>query len=169
MRSSAGYTLIEILIVVGLIGIVSAISIPVFISSSALNDLWTSSETLGALIRQTRLKAISRNTTFEIRFNCPSVGNARGLIMTGDPAIDDIGTRCSTTTEGDSEVVAMASGVAYDSDGSTGLQVTGRGAFTAEGASVSIPLTITVTQGSRSRYLRVSPTGQITFSDTIEE
>ena len=165
MQSERGYTLVEVLIVVGMIGVLSAVALPVFVSSNAMNALWTNSEQLGALIRQTRLRAIARNTTFEVRFNCPAAGNARGLIMTGDPDIDDIGSRCSTTTEGDSEVIVMTPGVAYDADGSTGLQVTGRGVFTAEGDGASIPLTISVSHGSRNRFLRVSATGQITFSD----
>jgi prepilin-type N-terminal cleavage/methylation domain-containing protein len=164
MRSEHGYTLFEVLIVVGLIGVVSAISVPVFISSTAQNNLWTSSERVGALIRQTRLKAISQNRTYEVRFNCPGTGQMRGLIMTGVAGTDNAGNRCNTTTTGDSEIVQMQPGVAYSPALGTGLQVTGRGVFTTVGGA--IPLIIGVTHGSSARYLTVSATGQITFSNT---
>ena len=44
MRSERGYTLIEVLITLGLIGIVTAISVPVFMESNARSKLWTGSE-----------------------------------------------------------------------------------------------------------------------------
>ena len=58
----------------------------------------------------------------------------------------------------------MPTGVTYATDLATGLQVTGRGSFTAIGGG-AIPLTIDVTYGAQDRYLTVSATGQITFSD----
>ena len=164
MRSEHGYTLFELLVVVGFIGVVSAIAFPMFLSSSALNDLWTSSERIGALIRQTRFKAISQNTVYQVRFDCPAANQVRALVMTGNPAVDDAATRCSTNQAGDSEVVVMASGVAFDNGAATALQVTGRGVFTALGAA--IPFTLDVTHGSTARYLTVSATGQISFSNT---
>src|SRR5436190_9073937 len=85
MRSDRGYTLFEVMITLGLIGVISAITIPVFLSSNMMNTLWTSSERVGALVRQTRLKAISQNTTYEVRFDCPNAGDVRGLVMSGDP------------------------------------------------------------------------------------
>lgn len=168
MRSERGYTLFELMIVVGLIGVVTAISIPVFFSSNQLTDVWTSAERVGALIRQTRLKAISQNETYVIRFSCPAAGQLRALRITGDPAIDDFDVnpdRCTEAQTGDSEVVVMASGVVYATDAAIGLQITGRGVFTALGDS--IPLIVSVTSsGPARRYLRVSATGQISFSDT---
>ena len=157
----------EVLVVVGLIGVVSSIAVPVFLSSNALNALWTSSERMGGLIRQTRFRAISQNATYQLRFDCPNAGEMRALIMTGDPAVDDAGDRCSANTEGDSEVVVMDTGVTFDPAGATGLQVTGRGVFTAIGDA--IPLTIGVSHGSANRFLTVSATGQITFSDSAPE
>jgi prepilin-type N-terminal cleavage/methylation domain-containing protein len=164
MRSEHGYTLFEVMVVLGLIGVVTGIAIPVFISSNAQTNLWTSAERVGALIRQTRFKAISQNRTYEVRFNCPAAGQLRGLILTGDATVDNAGTRCTTTTTGDSEIVQMATGVGYSPALGTGLQVTGRGVFTTVGGA--IPLIIGVTHGSSARYLTVSATGQITFSDT---
>jgi Tfp pilus assembly protein FimT len=151
------------LVTLGLLGVVMGISVPVFLESNARSKLWTGSEQIGAAIRQARLKAISSNTAYRVVFNCPGTGELRSLIMTGDPAVDDDAGRCGQSLTGDSGTVAMPQGVAYDPDGATNLQVTGRGVFTASGAA--IPLTITVSQGGAARTLTVSATGQITFSN----
>jgi prepilin-type N-terminal cleavage/methylation domain-containing protein len=163
MRSERGYSLVEMLVVVGLIGVASAVSIPIFLESNARSSLWTSSERIGSIIRQTRLKAITQNTTYRVVFDCPSAGQLRGLIMTGDAAVDDDDDRCSQTLDGDSEIVDMPLSISYDPETATALQVTGRGVFTALGDS--IPLTISVNYGSTVRTLTVSATGQITFSN----
>jgi prepilin-type N-terminal cleavage/methylation domain-containing protein len=167
MRSDRGYTLFEMMVAMAFIAVVSAVALPVFLSSNALNELWTSSEEVGALIRQTRFKAISQNTTYEVRFDCPAAGQMRALVMTGDPDVDNAGDRCTAGADGDSGILQMPPSVAYDQGAATGLQVTGRGVFSAIGGAV--PLTIGVTHGSAARYLTVSITGQITFSDTEPE
>ena len=164
MRSESGYTLIELLITVGLIGVVTAISVPVFMESSSRNNIWTASERMGAMIRQTRLKAISQNTVYRVHFACPSAGDLRALVVTGDPDVDDdFPTRCSSTLTGDTDVMELPAGVSYDPEGVEYLQVTGRGVFTAVGGP--IPLEIGVQHGSSTRSLTVSATGQISFSD----
>ena len=163
MRSERGYSMVELLITLGLIGVVSAISVPVFISSNARSSLWSGSEQIGASIRSARLKAISQNTAHRVTFNCPADNELRILVMTGDPAVDDDAGRCSQTVDGDSGIIQLPGGVAYDADDATSLQVTGRGIFTANGGA--IPLTITVTHGAATRTLTVSGTGQITFTD----
>ena len=68
----------------GLIGVLAAISVPTFIESNARNRLWTASEQIGGTIRQTRLKAISRNTSYRVVFDCPAAGSLRSLVLTGD-------------------------------------------------------------------------------------
>ena len=163
MRSERGYSMVELLITLGLIGVVSAISVPVFIESNARSALWSGSEQIGASVRSARLKAISQNTAHRVTFNCPAANELRILVMTGDPAVDDDAGRCSQTVDGDSGTIQLPIGVAYDVDAATSLQVTGRGIFTANGGA--IPLTITVTHGAATRTLTVSGTGQITFTD----
>jgi prepilin-type N-terminal cleavage/methylation domain-containing protein len=163
MRSERGYTLFEVLIVVALIGIVSAISVPVFMESNRRGALWSGAEQIGATVRSARLKAISQNTTYRVMFNCPAANELRSLVVTGDPAIDDDAGRCGETYEGDSGTIQLPGGVAYDVDATTELLVTGRGIFSAIGGA--IPATITVTHGAATRILTVSGTGQITFTD----
>src|SRR5215204_7303644 len=97
MQSTRGFTLIELLIVVGMIGVLSAIALPGLTESSRRNTVWTSSELIGSQIRQARLKAISRNMSFRVRFDCPSVGQFRVLQVTGAALFDNGTTRCGTT------------------------------------------------------------------------
>jgi prepilin-type N-terminal cleavage/methylation domain-containing protein len=163
MRSERGYTMFEILIVVGLIGIVSAISVPVFIESNARNALWTGAEQVGSTIRSARFKAISQNTSHRVVFNCPAANQLRTLVVQGDPAVDDAAERCSQDLEGDSGIVMLPTGVVYDTADATHLEVSGRGIFTAAGGG--IPLTVTVSHGAATRALTVTGTGQVTFAD----
>ena len=165
MRSERGYTLFEVLIVIGLIGIVSAISVPVFMESNARNALWTGAEQVGATIRSARFKAISQNTPHRVVFNCPNANELRTIAFQNDPDIDDLdtATRCGQTHPGDSGIIELPGGVVYDADDATFLEVSGRGIFTAEDAA--IPLTMTFTHGGAVRTLTVSATGQVTFAD----
>ena len=164
MRSERGYTLVELAVVLLLIGVLSGIALPVFLSSNQMNALWTNSEHIGAIIRQTRLKAITTNTAYELRFDCPGPGEIRALVVDADIGAAD---RCTMNKDQDSQIVDMTYGVTFNPGDATGLQITGRGVFTAIGAA--IPLTIAVNYGANDRYLTVSATGQLTFTDTEPE
>jgi prepilin-type N-terminal cleavage/methylation domain-containing protein len=162
MQRERGYSLVELMISLGLVLVMSAVAVPLVLESSRRNNLFAGSERMGALVRQTRLKAISQNANYRVRFNCPVANQSRGLRLTGNPLVDDAANRCSLTLPGDSEIVEMPMGVTVTPDQASELRVTPRGVFTAIGDA--IPLTITVTYGSATRTLTVSATGQITFS-----
>jgi prepilin-type N-terminal cleavage/methylation domain-containing protein len=164
MRSDRGFTLIEILVVVALIGILSAIGLPVLSESTNRNAVWTASEQIGSQVRQARLKAITRNQPFRVIFGCPGASQYRVLAVQGDAAIDDAADRCSQTYEHDSGIFTMPVNVSYGM-GLPILQVNGRGVYSIVGVAGPMPdTTITVQYGStHSRALTVSSTGQITF------
>lgn len=160
MRSEQGYSLFELLVALGLIGILSAIAIPVMFESNRRNAVWTASELVGSEIRQARLRAISRNQTFRVRFNCPNADTFRVLVVTGVAATDNAVNRCAQTVALDSGIVAIPSGATFGAPPT--LEVSGRGVFSAIGNV--IPQTISVTNGASTRTLTVTVTGQITFS-----
>jgi prepilin-type N-terminal cleavage/methylation domain-containing protein len=164
MRSDRGFTLIEVMVVVALIGILAAIGLPVLTESTNRNAVWTASEQIGSQIRQARLKAITRNQPFRVTFDCPVAGQYRVLAFQDDPLIDDAVDRCSQTYEHDSGVYTMPVNVSYGA-GLPILHVNGRGVYSIAGVPGPMPDTIITVQfgSTHSRDLTVSSTGQITF------
>lgn len=163
MRSTRGFTLFELLIVVALIGILSAVAIPTLNESTNRNAVWTASEQIGSQIRQARLKAITRNQRFRVTFDCPADGQYRVLAVQEDPLIDNAAGRCGQTYRHDSGVYTMPANVSFG-DALPTLEVNGRGMYTLIGVGV-LPLVITVQyRATHSRQLTVSTTGQITFA-----
>jgi prepilin-type N-terminal cleavage/methylation domain-containing protein len=159
MRSASGFTLFELLVVMALITILSAIAIPTLMSGTERNDVWTASERIGSQIRQARLKAISRNMSFRVRFDCPAAGQFRVLAVTGT-ALDIAGDRCDQTVDYDSGIYTMPPNTSYGDDPPL-LTVNSRGIYSSD---KGIPSTITVSHGNgSSRSLTMSATGQISF------
>jgi len=162
MQSSRGFTLLELLVVVAMIGILGAIGLPVLMDSSNRNAVWTASEQVASQVRQARLKAVSRNTPFRVRFNCPANRQFRVLRVTGVGAVDNAANRCTTYLTHDSGIVTLPNNVDFGAVPT--LEVNGRGQYSLPGGGV-MPLTINVQYGNtHTRTFTVSITGQITFA-----
>ena len=155
--------MLELLVTMALVTILAGIAIPTLSGSTDRNADWTASELIGSQIRQARLKAISRNMNFRVRFNCPAVGQFRVLQVTGNPTIDNAVARCTAYQQFDSGVYVMPRNVNYGAVPPL-LEVNGRGTFTSTGG---IPTTITVSHtgtSTTSRSLTMSATGQVSFA-----
>ena len=159
MQSSRGFTLIELLITIGMIGVLAAMSLPVLFDSSNRNAVWTASEQVASQVRQARLKAITRNTSFRVVFNCPANRQYRVLVVDG--TINDA-DRCSQTINHDSGVYTLPNNIDFGAVPT--LEVNGRGQYSLPGGGV-MPLTIVMQHANNNaRTFTVSITGQISFA-----
>jgi Tfp pilus assembly protein FimT len=158
MRSERGTSYLELLIILGIIGVVSAMAIPSLSNAFDRNKVYTGSELVAAALRSARLAAITRNAEYRIRFDCPSAGGVRVLVWTGDATIDGAGNRCSMTLADDGPAMFLPEGVSYGT--LPIIKVNGRGQMSAP--AVGMPLNITVSYAQFTRTMVVSATGRVT-------
>jgi prepilin-type N-terminal cleavage/methylation domain-containing protein len=161
-NSSRGFSLFELLVAMAIVTVMAGMAVP-FIQESALrNTVWTATEMIGVQVRQARLRAISRNMSFRLVFDCPTARQIRVLEVTGNPLIDNAADRCTQYRTHDSGIYQMPSDVTYTA-ALPPLEVNSRGMYSAIGGAV--PLVINVGYGGRTfRSMTVSATGQITFA-----
>jgi prepilin-type N-terminal cleavage/methylation domain-containing protein len=155
-----GYSITELVIVVGLMGLLAAVAIPPMQAAVQRNKIITASELVGAQIRQARLSAITRNAPFRVRFDCPDAGAMRVLAVTGDASIDNSGDRCAMSQPNDGPAVYAPPGVTFGDATPPTLQINGRGQIGTVGGG-SLPLNISVSYGDASRTLTVTATGRL--------
>lgn len=159
MRSDRGFTLLEALVVIGIIGVLGAAALPVMFDSNNRNAVWTTSEQIGSQVRQARLRAITTNTSYQVRFNCPAARQYRLLIVDGN--INDA-DRCTQYKPQDSGVYTTPASVTFGNPPS--LQVNGRGQYSIVGVG-ALPLTVSVAHSNgHTRTMTISITGQISFA-----
>jgi prepilin-type N-terminal cleavage/methylation domain-containing protein len=99
-----GFTIIELVLVVALIAIVSAMAVPLVLSSSAQLRLSGAARQVERELQSARMKAVRANRVMRLRFNCPAAGEYRAVELLGTvsaPAVDDddarAAARCSVT------------------------------------------------------------------------
>jgi Tfp pilus assembly protein FimT len=152
-----GTSYVELLVVLGLIGVVSGIAIPALTNALDRNKVYSSTQLVSAAIRNARLAAISRNTPYRVRFNCPSAGGVRVLVVTGNAAVDNAANRCATSVAEDGPAMFLPQGVSYGTVPT--LEVNGRGQMSVPAAAM--PLTISVTYENFSQSLSITASGRV--------
>jgi prepilin-type N-terminal cleavage/methylation domain-containing protein len=99
--SESGFSLIDMLVVVALIGIVAGISVPTIINAMDQMRLGQSARDVERELQTAKQRAVSKGRPMRFRFNCPAVGQFRVTELIGSkwsPAPEDsAGNRCSET------------------------------------------------------------------------
>lgn len=96
-RDARGFTLLEVLLVSGLVVVMMAIAVPTVLAHMRAYALTTTMNTVSAEIRGARYAAVSKNRTVRVRFNCPAANQYRIVEVVGNAAIDNAANRCSET------------------------------------------------------------------------
>ncbi len=91
-----GFTLIELIIVVALVGILAAISIPSFLSMAPDYKLKGAAQNLYSSMQKVKLEAVKRNTSVAIAFTL-ATGNYQVFVDDGGTT----GTAANATLDGD--------------------------------------------------------------------
>jgi type IV fimbrial biogenesis protein FimT len=164
-RAVRGFTLLEVLTVLAILGVLMGIAIPVVNTAIQRYTLNSAARNVGAAIRSARYGAVAKNRTLVLRFNCPANGQYRMLEFTGTLAIDTAADRCSTATypfpdttpgvapDADGPVATLDPGVSFGAVTDLAFNATGR---------IPAVATIEVTNGTQTRRITVAPGGRIT-------
>jgi prepilin-type N-terminal cleavage/methylation domain-containing protein len=162
MHNERGFTLLEAVVVVGVIGLLTAVALPGMQEAMNRNRVITGSELVAAQLREARLAAITRNAPFRLRFNCPEAGAIRMLAVTGSSAIDSATDRCTLNQPNDGPVVYLPQSVRVTVGGGDTpptLEISGRGQISAAGGTM--PLNLAVRYGTFSRVISITATGRV--------
>ena len=154
----------DILVTLGLMGVVGAAAVTQMNSAMSRNQIWSGAEAIAGQVRAARLAAISRNSKFRVRFDCPSVGRLRVLAVTGDASIDNASNRCSTMIANDGAEILMPAKVSFGTVPT--LEINNRG--TVSLSTGTMPVSIVVSYGgiSATRTVVVTNTGRISATSS---
>lgn len=173
--SSAGFTLVELLLVVGLIGTMAAVSLPVMTDMTASIKLNDAARMVQRELDDARLKAVSVNRVMRVRINCPATGYIRRVeVVTA--AVDSASNRClnsaypfpaadndiMTRPNFDGAVRALPTGatvttsnIQFSPDGTANEVVAG------VPQAIATVVTLTITREGKSKTVTINGIGKI--------
>lgn len=175
MREDRGFSLIEVLAIVSIIGVIAAIATPAFMNMAESMRLGQSARELERELQDGRLKAVATNRRIRVRTNCPVTGQYRIVQVLGTAA-DPPASRCSETTypynaSNQNPVTKIQDGaVKRLSQGTTvgtfSIEFRGDGsAYSVDGTgsamTITTPLTLTLTRNGKTKGISVNALGKV--------
>jgi prepilin-type N-terminal cleavage/methylation domain-containing protein len=174
IRSERGFTVIEILMVVAMIGILGAMAVPVMKDVTASIKLNEAARMVEREMQSARLKAVSANRVLRVRLNCPETGYIRTVEMLATAA-DTAGDRCTnvypfpapdtdvmTRPNYDGPVRTLPMGATVSS---LVLQFAPDGTATdviaGVATAITTPVAITVSRDGKSKTVTVNNVGKV--------
>ena len=94
-----GFTLLELMLVLAVLGVLSAMAIPAVLNTTQQIKLAANARAVERELQGARMKAVRSNRAIRVRFNCPSTGQYRIVELLGSrqtPATDDDDSRAAT-------------------------------------------------------------------------
>jgi prepilin-type N-terminal cleavage/methylation domain-containing protein len=94
-----GFTLLELMLVLAVLGVLSAMAIPAVLNTTRQIKLAANARAVERELQGARMKAVRSNRAIRVRFNCPSTGQYRIVELLGSrqtPATDDDDSRAAT-------------------------------------------------------------------------
>jgi prepilin-type N-terminal cleavage/methylation domain-containing protein len=94
-----GFTLLEVVLVVAVIAVISAMAIPGVLNTTRQIRVSASAREVERELQVARMKAVKSNRAIRVRFNCPGAGQYRITELLGTtqfPAADDDDSRAAT-------------------------------------------------------------------------
>jgi prepilin-type N-terminal cleavage/methylation domain-containing protein len=86
MRNTAGFTLIEALVVMALISVLAGMTAPVVSAGMERYEVISASQQVAGTIRSARYQAVGKNMILKVRFDFPAVGQFQ-IVDADDAAI----------------------------------------------------------------------------------
>ena len=101
LAGERGFTLVELMVVMALVAIVSAIGIPSMLAARDRIRLGQAAREVEREIQVAKSRAVAKSRPMRVRFNCPSAGDYRAVELMGTATVplatDAAATRCSNT------------------------------------------------------------------------
>jgi Tfp pilus assembly protein FimT len=96
-RYERGFSIAEVMIVSAITMVTVGIAAPTITSAVRSYGIEAAGQSVATTVRNARYRAVTKNVTLRVRFNCPAANQMRVIEVTGNGAIDDAANRCDTT------------------------------------------------------------------------
>jgi len=174
-RPSAGFSLVELMLVVALIGTMAAVALPVMTNMTSSIKLNDAARLVERELQDARIKAVATNRVMRVRTNCPATGYLRRVEVVS-AAVDGASNRCLNSAypfpAADNDVMTRPnfdgpvrslpggatvtdSNIQFSPDGTANEVVSGTPQVIAS------VVTLTITRESKSKTVTINATGKI--------